>query len=290
MKISILGCGWLGFPLAKSLLKNGFSVKGSTTSESKLTILENEGIIPFVVVLTASAATKETKKSIKKFLESSDVLIINIPPKLRGNTKENFVPKIENFIPFIEKSAIKKVIFVSSTSVYDDSDASDTLSWTCVTENTTTKPATESGIQLLACENLLKRNTSFQTTIVRFGGLIGDDRHPIQMLAGQKNIANPDAPINLIHQKDCIGSIEAIISNGIRNPDASRQSDNLENNEIFNAVTPYHPSRKEYYTQKAFALNLPQPEFETSKPSVGKLILSDKITTVLKYNFVELSL
>ena len=29
-QISILGCGWLGLPLAKALLKNGFSVKGST--------------------------------------------------------------------------------------------------------------------------------------------------------------------------------------------------------------------------------------------------------------------
>jgi 3-hydroxyisobutyrate dehydrogenase-like beta-hydroxyacid dehydrogenase len=26
-KISILGCGWLGFPLAKALLKEGFAVK-----------------------------------------------------------------------------------------------------------------------------------------------------------------------------------------------------------------------------------------------------------------------
>ncbi len=34
---SILGCGWLGKPLAVSLLDEGFNVKGSTTSEEKLT-------------------------------------------------------------------------------------------------------------------------------------------------------------------------------------------------------------------------------------------------------------
>ena len=42
-KISILGCGWLGLPLAKALIENGFSVKGSTTSTDKLTALENAG-------------------------------------------------------------------------------------------------------------------------------------------------------------------------------------------------------------------------------------------------------
>ena len=45
MKISILGCGWLGFPLAKSLVEKGFSVKGSTTSENKLSILSTAGIL-----------------------------------------------------------------------------------------------------------------------------------------------------------------------------------------------------------------------------------------------------
>ena len=45
-KIAILGCGWLGLPLAKSLLSKGYKVKGSTTSESKLEILENAGVLP----------------------------------------------------------------------------------------------------------------------------------------------------------------------------------------------------------------------------------------------------
>jgi 3-hydroxyisobutyrate dehydrogenase-like beta-hydroxyacid dehydrogenase len=35
-KISILGMGWLGKPLATLLLSEGYSVKGSTTKESHL--------------------------------------------------------------------------------------------------------------------------------------------------------------------------------------------------------------------------------------------------------------
>ena len=50
-KISILGCGWLGVPLAKALIGNGFSVKGSTTSTGKLLPLENIGIASFLIEL-----------------------------------------------------------------------------------------------------------------------------------------------------------------------------------------------------------------------------------------------
>src|SRR6478672_6884199 len=109
-QISILGCGWLGFPLAKSLLENGFSVQGSTTSMDKMTVLKNVGITPFHISLFENSIEGE----IDNFLENSEILIIDIPPKLRGASKEKFVGKIKKLIPFIEKSSVEKVLFVSS--------------------------------------------------------------------------------------------------------------------------------------------------------------------------------
>ncbi len=260
-QISILGCGWLGFPLGKSLLENQFQVKGSTTSLEKMNLLKNTGIMPFQISLNENAIDG----NINSFLENSEILILDIPPKLRGLAKENFVAKIKTLVPFIENSSVKKVLFVSSTSVY--SDANETI-----TEATTPLPDTESGKQLLATERLLLANKNFQTTVLRFGGLIGDDRHPIRFLAGRKNIENPDAPINLIHQNDCIGIIQKIIATHSWN-------------ETFNAVYPFHPTRKAYYTNKAIEQNLPLPEFDFSKPSIGKLILSEKVEQVLEYQF-----
>ncbi|MEC4003384.1 SDR family oxidoreductase [Flavobacterium sp. SUN052] len=276
-QISILGCGWLGLPLAKSLLEKGYLVNGSTTSIEKIPILEKIGINPFIVSLSAVEVSDETKISIEDFLENSTILIIDIPPKLRDSSTalgKTFVGKIQNLIPFIEKSSVEKVIFVSSTSVYADDNST-------FTEDSKPQPETESGKQLLESENLLQSNKNFQTTIIRFGGLIGEDRHPIKFLAGRTNVENPNAPINLIHQEDCIGIIEIIIEKGLRQV----QSDNRDFNDIFNAVAPFHPTRKEYYTQIALELNLPLPEFDESKPSVGKLISSDKIESVLNYKF-----
>lgn len=270
-QISILGCGWLGLPLAKSLLKNGFSIKGSTTSLEKMNVLKEAGIAPFQITLLEDVIEGE----IVSFLENSSVLIVDIPPKLRGNPtdassahKKTFVAKIQTLISYIEQSTVKKVLFVSSTSVYAD-DTSTALS---VTELDKPNPDTESGKQLLEAEFLLMNNPHFQSTVIRFGGLIGEDRHPIRFLSGKKNIENPDAPINLIHQQDCIGIIQSIIENEVWN-------------EIFNAVAPFHPSRKEYYTQKAIELNLPWPEFDESKPSVGKIISSEKVVQNLNFKF-----
>jgi nucleoside-diphosphate-sugar epimerase len=265
-QISILGCGWLGLPLAKALLKNGFTVNGSTTSNDKLSMLKNSGIKPYLIALSEN----ETVGNLNDFLDNSKILIIDIPPKLRGSATENFVSKIRNLIPFIEKSSVENVLFISSTSVYGE----DNL---VVTEETELNPDTESGRQLVQAEQLLQNNPNFKTTILRFGGLIGEDRHPIKFLAGRKNIENPNSPINLIHQEDCIGIIQKIIE--------------LNSwNQVFNAVTPFHPSRKEYYTQKAIEFNLALPEFNTENSSFGKTILSSKIETVLGYSFRKLKL
>lgn len=53
--ISILGCGWFGLALAKKLIGLNYSVKGSTTSQEKLAILQAENIQPFLVNFTAEA-------------------------------------------------------------------------------------------------------------------------------------------------------------------------------------------------------------------------------------------
>ena len=264
--ISILGCGWLGLPLAKSLLQDGFLIKGSTTSNNKMSILENLGITPFLISLYED----KIDGNIEGLLEKSAILIIDIPPKLRGDFKENFVAKIQNLIPFVEKSDIKKVLFVSSTSVYSDAIS-------IVNATTIPNPDTESGKQLLEVEKLLKTNQKFKSTLVRFGGLIGEDRNPIKFLSGKKNIENPYSPINFIHKTDCIGIIKKIIETDIWN-------------ETFNAVTPYHPTRKKYYTQKAIEFGLEIPEFNEANIATGKIILSEKIEAVLGYEFKQTTL
>lgn len=261
-QISILGCGWLGMPLAKALISKNFSVNGSTTSPDKTELLKVSGINPFLISLSANGIEGD----MVNFLKGSEILIIDIPPKLRGENNESFIDKIKNLIPHIEAAGITKVMFASSTAVYADDNS-------IVTEETTPLPETESGKQLLEAEKLLA-NAKFKTTILRFGGLIGENRQPVKYLAGKENLENPNGPVNLIHQKDCIGIMLKII-----------EKDNW--GEVFNAVAPYHATREQHYTKQAQTLNLPLPKFCHDKRSLGKTVGSQKITKLLGYKFED---
>ncbi len=256
--IGILGCGWLGFPLAKALVEKNWAVKGSTTSTNKLALLRECRIKPFLIILDE----RQIDGDIDDFLENLAVLIIDIPPKA---TTSDFTKKIELLLPHIEKSTVQKVVFISSTSVYDDQAV-------LVDEATPTNPLTESGRQLVKSEALLQGNPNFKTTVIRFGGLIGEDRHPVKFLSGRKNVEQPDSPVNLIHQKDCIGLLLNLIEKEIYG-------------EVFNAVAPSHPTRKTYYTKKALSFGLPLPEFAQQQGATGKTISSEKIVKTLAYVF-----
>lgn len=257
-EISILGCGWLGLPLGKKLVENGYVVKGSTTSENKISVLGNCGIEPFLISLSADGI----HGNYAGFLDS-EILIIDIPPKV---SEGNFAGKIMKLIPLVEQSAIEKVLFVSSISVYADCGS--------VTEETLPNPDSESGKQLAEAEKSLQENPNFKTTILRFGGLVGNDRHPVKHLAGRENLPNPDAPINLIHLQDCIGIIKKIMSGNVWG-------------ETFNAVDPFHPARQEFYTRKAIEMNLELPSFDHSKLSAVKIVDSKKLTEKLNYTFSD---
>ncbi|CAM3328092.1 NAD(P)H-binding protein [Flavobacterium longum] len=255
-KISILGCGWLGLPLAERLLADGYAVKGSTTSTEKIPLLQAAGIEPFEIVLSADGVSG----NIEHFLDS-DILVIDIPPKLAQGL---FTDKIKALLPHLHRAPVTRVLFVSSISVYAEN-AGD------VDENSAANPETENGKQLLEAEALLRSDTHFQTTILRFGGLIGNGRHPVKYLAGRENIPSPDAPINLIDAEDCIGIIQQIIA--------------LEKwGQTYNAVARYHPTRKDYYTQKAEESGLSLPHFADDNAS-GKTVSSQKITADLHYDF-----
>jgi nucleoside-diphosphate-sugar epimerase len=267
--ITILGCGWFGLPLAKSLLSKGYNVKGSTTSATKLKTLKEAEIIPFQIQLNE----QEIIGNISDFLHETDVLIIAIPPGLRKeilSSEMTFMNKMKTLIPYIEKSGIQKVLFVSSTSVYGDR-----FPIVEYTESTQTHPDTESGRQLVLSEKLLQSNIHFKTSVIRFGGLLGEDRHPIKFLAGRTQIENPDGPVNLIQKEDCIGIIIKALDFACKD----------KWGETFNAVAPQHPTRKTYYQKKAQQFNLPLPNFVEDTKSKGKIISSKKVETILDYSF-----
>jgi len=115
--ISLLGCGWLGYPLAKSLISQGFIVRGTTTTPAKLELLQSEGIDSYLVHFTNAVSIPDLKKFFK-----AEILIITIPPDRRNpNGYDNYKRMIQYVCSQIQHSEISKLILISSTSVYPDS-------------------------------------------------------------------------------------------------------------------------------------------------------------------------
>ena len=246
--ISILSCGWLGEPLAIDLLKKAYKVKGATTSLDKKVRLSEKGIEAFQLKF------EDLNDDMKSFL-NSDILVLNLTIK--------DIELYKAFLPVLEQSPIKKLILISSTGVYKNSDQ-------VIDENSDLRES-----PWIAIENLLKGNKNLQTTVLRFSGLFGGDRKPGNFLSGKK-VKGEDVPVNLIHRDDCIQIINEIIKQNMWG-------------ECFNCTADTHPSKKEFYTKAAVKIGFPLPIFEEDENTKApiKLISNEKLKRSLNYEFIH---
>ena len=252
--ISILGCGWLGFALAKRLVaKELHVVKGSTTTSDKMSIIREAGIIPFMVNLNSPIP--------KAFLEC-EKLVITVPP-----SSGNYESKMKLLVKQIKDVGIQKVIFVSTTSVYPNSGG------VVVEKDADYIRSPHSGMIMLEIEDIFKNETSFSTTILRFAGLYGPGRAPGRFLANKKGLKGAKNLVNLIHQDDCVDIIIKIMEEECWG-------------EVFNACADEHPERQRFYTQAALSLGLAPPTF-SNQPSPFKVISSEKLKSKLSYRFIH---
>jgi len=260
--ISILGCGWLGLPLAEALVNAGKRVKGSTTSPAKLDLLQQKGITPYLVDLQA----EEPDKTILAGLLETDVLVISIPPRLRADGGTAYLAQLQTLIKAMLDSPIRKVLFISSTSVYNDLNQIVTE-----TDDMLTKPS-DPGYTLLQAERLFQEREEWLTTIVRFAGLVGEDRSPGRFMAGKTDVPNGDAPVNLIHRDDCVTILKRII-------------EQEKWGQVYNACSDEHPMRRDFYPPAALALGLQPPTFIEMDETHFKIISSQKLKDDLPYVF-----
>lgn len=250
-KIGVIGCGWLGFPLAKKTLSDGFLVNGSTTSTIKLNQLEQSGINPFLIQLDADAVIE----GIQEFL-NVDLIIINIPPGRHANGLAFYLDKLVYLKNEILKSVIKKIIFISSTSVYAENNS-------VQKEDSAVYGNSETAKRMLSAENIFVDLPDIETTIIRMAGLIGPERHPGRFFAGKSNIPNGLSRVNLIHLDDCIGIISKVIADDLWD-------------EVFNGAAPSHPTKMDFYDLASLKLYGKHADFIAEKNEF-KIIDSEKM-------------
>ncbi len=261
--ISILGCGWLGLPLARQLAEAGNRVKGSTTRTERLHEIEAAGATGFVV---KAEDGKWIGSDLKEFF-TCDILIIAIPPGTKRNPLSKHATEVKEVLTYIatQSISIQKVIYISSTSVYKNINK-------IVTETDVTQ-LTEADNKVLAeAEMHVLQSSVPERVVLRMGGLTGYDRMLARFFAGKTDLAGWNEPVNLVHRDDAVGSILFMLDKKARA-------------EVFNVCSPEHPNRKLFYESLCAKFNLTKPAFNTAVDADWKEVSSEKISS-LGYSWI----
>jgi nucleoside-diphosphate-sugar epimerase len=236
-EIMIAGAGWLGRPLALALNDSNNHVTVLSRSDEQSGFFNAQHIS----LITLDYLQIEHSKINS---EPNKTLIICVPPVANYSTIINGL---------ITTLAPNYIIFSSATSVYSQ------------TTGEATEASSLGGNPVLEEAEALIINSGIPYCILRYGGLIGEDRNPATHFSGKRNIPNGASPVNLIHREEIIEIITKVIDKNIHG--------------IFNVVYPSHPTRKEYYETQCVKRGLLACEF--TEDGTGKIVNGSKISTLL---------
>ena len=192
-KILIIGCGSIGTQLAHNLAAKGHDVTGLKRNPPKLDVGE-------VNYFTADISLAYQLEELP--LDFEFIFFIVSPD---GRNKESYQAIYEigltNLIDrFVKEGASPNWIFISSTSVYGQSEGE----W--VDEESIAQPDNITSQYIGQAEQQLM-DLNPQNIVVRFSGIYGPGREYLLRMAKQQSVIQKDPPYytNRIHQQDCIG-------------------------------------------------------------------------------------
>lgn len=266
--ICIIGLGWLGFPLAKTLQTKNHCITGTVRSLHK-THLISKALNVIVEHFDLYANSPVNTNNLHNSLNNAEVVIINVPPGRKNFRAELYIENMQKLIKQAFAASCEQLIFVSTTGVFSNSN-------TIVTNTTVADAETPSGAAHIEIENHLLTHYANATTIIRPAGLVGPNhklsnitpdptalkvRHPIYTLCHKTGLERAYDPVNLVHLDDVISVICAVIEQRCVS-------------QTLNVSASQHPTRGEYYKWCAQQLNLPIPGFlkDNKKRQVGKTI------------------
>jgi len=259
--IAVLGCGWLGLPLAKHLLAQGHRVLGTTTSPEQLPLLATAGIEAELLQLGSEFSTADEVR-LTAFLSQASTLVLNVPP--RAAVAGGYPQLLRPVHRAVAAARMQSVLFVSTTGVYPDEPR--------LMRETDAVSTRDAASDVLRTEgHFVPRYGQWQSTVVRLGGLIGPGRAPGRFLAGRRNLPQGDAPTNLLHLTDAVGVLSTIIGQGIWG-------------HTLNVCAQSHPLRREFYPAAAAYLGLEPPLFQPDG-GTSKTIDSSRMRSLVPYSF-----
>lgn len=244
MKIVVVGCGWLGLPLAASLAADGHEVIGTTTRRERFAELRGSGVRPERLVAVPGTDGEVRIDGDAAVFHGADRVVVAVSP---SGAYAAYAKAIAALADAAAEPAAAHLTLCSSTGVYPGSPEHPT-----VREEDASPSASPRARYLLSAEEAV-RDGPVASTIVRLAGLWGHGRHPARSLAGRE-LDGPDVPVNLVHRDDAIAAIRRLT---MPTPTTG----------TFSVVAHQHPPRGPFYRSEARRLGLPEPTFsDVAKP------------------------
>jgi nucleoside-diphosphate-sugar epimerase len=209
MRVLIVGCGYVGLPLGKELVKQGHDVFGLRRSKAAEAELAAAGLKPITGDITRP---DELAK-----LPGPFDWVVNTVSSTKGGVDEYqqvYLQGMRHLLEWLASGPVAKFVYTSSTSVYGQTDSS------VVTEVSPTVPASATSRVLVEAENLLldaAHARAFPAVILRAAGIYGPDRGHLflQYLRGEARLTGSGERIlNMIHRDDLILAIIAALQRG----------------------------------------------------------------------------
>lgn len=212
MRVLVVGCGYVGLPLALELARQGHTVFGLRRSTGAQETLRQAGVTPLVADLTQP-------DSLAKLPRDLD-WVVNCVASGGGGVEDYrslYLEGMRNLIEWLvpgRANGTPRVVYTSSTGVYGQNDGS------LVDESSPTQPASETARVLVETEQVLLaagRERNFPAMVLRAAGIYGPERGYLlkQFLRGEARIEGAGArTLNMIHRDDLIRAIIAALECG----------------------------------------------------------------------------
>ena len=195
----IVGCGYLGWRVARAWRHNGDEVVAVTRSAERGRQFAQEGMTPFVADITDARTLSG--------LPPAQCVLFAVGYDRRSGLpiRDVYVDGLLATLDALEPST-ERLIYVSSTGVYGQTHGE----W--VNESSTCEPDREGGRACLEAESALESHPLGRRSIIlRMAGIYGPRRVPrVQDIrAGRPIAAPPIGYLNLIHVDDAVQAVLA---------------------------------------------------------------------------------
>lgn len=241
----IIGCGYVGIPLAAAFHAAGDVVFPTTRSEDRARQFEEQGYRAKI----ADVTRPETLRSLPE--ADTVVFAVGYDAGSGASREEVYAEGLKSVLDHLPEST-RRLIFVSTTGVYGDAEGQ------TVDEETPCDPARPGGKAFLEAEHYLRNHPiwSKRSVILRMAGIYGPKRIPrsADIQAGKPIPAPGGGALNLIHVADAVQAI--------------RLAADAETFSPLYIVSDGSPvDRRDYYREVARLLHAPEPTFEEPDPN-----------------------